>query len=91
MILHVTFIDGSNSYVSLPTDRRTVAKLWRRFVKANPATACPMATSWGTWEVVPDVVLGGYRLDNWEWGIHKHYERLGNALAALERRSNSER
>lgn len=88
MILHVVFLDGSNPYVSLPTDRRTVAKMWRQWMKNHPDTARPMAMC-GSWKVLP-VGGGGYALGRHFDGAHTtyNYERLGNALAALERMAN---
>lgn len=88
MILHVIFTNGSNPWVSLPTDRHTVAKMWRRWMKYHPDTARPMAMA-GEWKVIP-ASPEGYALGRYFDGAHTtyHYERLGNALAALERMSN---
>lgn len=35
MILHITFTDGSNPWVSFSTDYKTLAKMWRNWAK-NP-------------------------------------------------------
>ena len=88
MILHVTFTDGSNPWVSRPIDRHTVAKFWRRWMKYHPETARPMAMA-GEWKVKP-VSGGGYALGRYFDGAHatRYYERLGNALAALEKEAN---
>lgn len=85
MILHVTFSDGSNPWVSLPGDRHTIAKQWRRWVKYHPNTARPCAMCNG-WKCLP-VGGGGYAVGRYFDGAHKtyYYDRLGNALAALER------
>ena len=87
MTLHVTFTNGANPWVSLPTDRHTVAKLWRRWMKNHPDTARPRVFS-GDWEVYPDPYGRGYALHNWPNAYERIYKRLGNALAALERMSN---
>ena len=87
MILHVTFSDGSNPWVSLPTDRHTIAKYWRRWMKYHPATARPVA-SCGNWECYPNDNPGGvgYFVRNRQHPhMGDHYKRLGDALAALER------
>ena len=85
MILHVTFIDGSNPWVSLPTDRHTIAKHWRRWIKNHPDTARPCAMCNG-WQCRP-VAGGGYAVARYFDGAHttRYYEYLGHALAALER------
>ena len=85
MILHVTFTDGSNPWVSLPTDRETVKKLWRQWEKNHPATARPCAMCNG-WQCRP-LAGGGYSVARYFDGAHtcRDYERLGNALRALER------
>ena len=85
MILHVTFSDGSNPWVSLPTDRHTIAKQWRKWMKYHPDTAQPEAWHNG-WICEPG--QGGwykvYKAGN-KWHTLNWYEHLGHALAALER------
>lgn len=87
MVLHVTFSDGSNPWVSLPGDRHTIAKLWRRWIKYHPDTAQPVAHS-GDWECYPNTNPGGcgYFVQSRMWPhMGDHYKTLGRALAALER------
>jgi hypothetical protein len=86
MVLHVTFSDGSNPWISLPGDRKIIAKLWRRWMKYHPDTAEPV------------VIAGPYRCQKSRWhagyyltarnGQHiprQYYQTLGHALRALER------
>lgn len=87
MVLHVTFSDGSNPWVSLPGDRQTIAKLWQKWMKNHPDTARPVA--WcgdyfcipelgGGFRVYPRIIYSGST-------VTKCYRHLGHALAALER------
>lgn len=86
MILHVTFSDGSNPWVSLTADRHTIAKQWRRWEKTHPNTAkaeifhgdhrCRKSYYGSEWIVI----------NNRGNALAKHYyKHLGHALAALER------
>lgn len=92
MILHITFSDGSNPWVSLPTDRHTIAKHWRRWMKYHPDTAKPQAKS-GNFILDYDPAAGRYdlhrvvlRQGNYNaCELHNRYKTLGRALAALER------
>lgn len=87
MILHVTFSDGSNPWVSLPTDRHTIAKQWRKWIKYHPDTAQPVALC-GDWECTPNDNPGGngYFVRNKLFPhMGDHYKNLGHALVALER------
>ena len=87
MILHVTFSDGSNPWVSLPADRHTIAKHWRRWMKYHPDTAQPLAYSRPGCYVYPEIG-GGYTVQylNPQTGYElRHYKHLGHALAALDR------
>ena len=88
MVLHVTFSDGSNPWLSLPTDRHTIAKQWRKWMKYHPNTASPTAYCNG-WICKPfgkgEYLVcknGKYSecMNTW-----KYYKTLGHALAALER------
>lgn len=86
MILHVTFSDGSNPWVSLPADRYTIAKQWRNWEKRHPDTAQPCACLNG-WlcEYAKNrscIWVYNEKLSAKHW---KRYKRLGSALAALER------
>ena len=87
MVLHVTFSDGSNPWLSLPTDRHTIAKQWRKWMKYHPDTAQPDAIC-GAYHCRPEnggfVIYRRYYSEKFpEYG--KHYKHLGHALAALER------
>ena len=84
MILHTFFFDGSNDWVSLPTDRHEIAKHWRRWKKYHPDAcvvarcgrfACYQANN-GVYIVTDDKKYPT---------ITKLYKHLGHALAALER------
>lgn len=90
MILHVTFTDGSNPWVSLPTDRHTVAKFWRQWMKNHPDTARPIAKS-ETLRVsaLPD---GSYSVHTMYQNpmVGRKYKRLGNALRVMEGMSKYE-
>lgn len=88
MILHVTFSDGSNPWVSLPAERQTIAKQWRRWTKHHPNNANCAAWANG-WVCYYDKYTGMYRIIKirrmtLEKDIPK-YKHLGHALAALER------
>lgn len=86
MILHVTFTNGSNPWVSLPTDRHTVAKLWRRWMKNHPDTAQPKAHVWGVGFCEPLANNRGYLVHiHGPANYSKHYLTLGKALAELEK------
>lgn len=88
MILHVTFSDRSNPWVSFPTDRHTVNKQWRSWVKNHPSNAQPEAlcNGWRCYYSGGDYIV--YNVDGWLKGyndtLHK-YKHLGHALRALER------
>lgn len=86
MILHVTFTDGSNPWVSLPTDHKTIAKLWRRWMKNHPGTAQPVAIC-GPYRCQKSRWHAGYYLSsrNGQPIPRQYYNYLGHALAALER------
>ena len=87
MILHVTFSDGSNPWVSYPANAKQAAQQWRRWIKNNPDTAAPT------------VFNGDYMLQQaedgspsyWVWERHnffktqRKYKTLGHALRALDR------
>lgn len=92
MILHVTFIDGSNPWVSLPANRWTIAKQWRKWTKAHPLYTCTPCASCGAYRVtvhggadslypVYYVISTGAGRDRRELGRYKH---LGHALRWLE-------
>lgn len=84
MILHINFTDGSNPWVSLPSDRHAIAKLWRQWTKNHPDTARQMAVA-GAWRCCYCRAIGQYIVYCKErWGGY-YYRKLGNALAALER------
>ena len=88
MILHVTFSDGSNPWVSLPTDRHTIAKHWRRWMKYHPDTAYPVvfgkshqvvyieSDSPKKYYIIPKIPYHGQPV--------KAYRHLGHALAARD-------
>ena len=86
MILHVRFSDGSNPWQSLPADRHTIARHWRRWAKYHPNNAVCLAWC-GSWLCVWDSRVECYvvgdvtRADS----TTRHYKNLGHALAALER------
>lgn len=89
MIIRVVFVDGSNPWVSLPTDRHTIAKHWRRWMKYHPDTAKPVvfcgkyqlvcieSDSPEKYYIIPKIPYHGQPV--------KAYKHLGHALAALER------
>lgn len=83
MILHITFTDGSNPWVSLPADRHTLQKRWREWEGDPAARPCFIC---GAYKCLP-VAGGGWAVGRYFDGAHTthHYERLGNALKALER------
>lgn len=85
MILHVTFSDGSNHWVSLPADRHTIAKLWRRWTKYHPEAAQPVAMC-GPFRCEKSRWNGGYFLtsQNGQRIPKQYYKTLGHALRALE-------
>lgn len=81
MVLYVVFADGSNPWVSLPTDRNTIAKHWKKWWKNTDAH---ISAHSGKYEV--DYVCGEY------WVLTRNdprpikaYKHLGHALAALEK------
>lgn len=87
MILHVTFSNGSNPWVSFPGDRHEIKKHWRRWMKYHPLTATPRAYSNShICELASD--FSGY----WVWkrgdylGSRRKYKHLGHALATLEKK-----
>jgi hypothetical protein len=95
MILHVTFTDGSNPWVSLPADRHTIAKLWRQWMKNHPTTAQPVAFmgEYAIYRHNPKAT-NGYKLEKRNYNdfdsyMHydyiKTYKTLGHALLALEK------
>ena len=91
MFLHVTFSDGSNPWISLPADRQTIAKLWRRWMKYHASTARPVAIC-GNYEARKSAWHAGYYITSRTgYGIpRQYYMRLGNALAAMERAQKTE-
>ena len=86
MVLHVTFSDGSNPWMSFNGDRYFIAKHWRRWMKYHPETAHPVASTMKN-TVFPCPYQPGYYLRiGRENGAHlKFYKHLGHALAALEK------
>ena len=81
MILHVTFIDGSNPW-AFYGPRETLLKQWKRWEhipQARPEFIC------GDFKCLP-VAGGGWAVGKYFDGAHttKYYEYLGNALKALE-------
>lgn len=98
MVLHVSFADNSNPWVSLPANRQTIAKHWRRWVKSHPLYTCTPSAWVGHYRVtvhggsgslypVTYVVSVGYGSDRRELGRYKH---LGHALRWLEYYANKE-
>ena len=92
MILHVTFSDGSNPWISLNQDRHTIAKQWRKWMKYHPGTAMPEAFC-GNWVCLPSN-LCPHLLQKTGFVVYRMgetmntlncYNHLGHALAALER------
>lgn len=85
MILHVTFSDKSNPWVSFSPDRKEIAKQWRQWMKNHPETARPCASS-GGYYCIPSL-FGGYMVQNKNnlSESTRYYKKLGNALAALEK------
>lgn len=86
MILHVTFSDGSNPWISLPADRHTIAKQWRHWVKYHPDLAQPVAIC-GPFRCQKSKWCPGYYLSSRD-GQHiqkQYYKTLGYALRALDR------
>lgn len=94
MILHVTFSDGSNPWISLPADRHTIAKLWRQWIKNHPETARPCIIS-GNYCVMQSVHIAGSKGEIIDpaslYSVYRNnrkisqYKHLGHALQALER------
>ncbi len=90
MILTITFSDGSNPWVSLPTDRHTITKLWRRWMKYHPDTAQPVVIQHRRGWVQRCYTIPGQpgyyvRIPKDNGTFLGHYKTLGHALAALER------
>ena len=83
MILHITFTDGSNPWVSLPTDWKTAMKFWRKWSKVS--TARPEFKS-GKLKCCCDCV-GNWYVAQWFDGAHdtKKFRYLANALKYMER------
>ncbi len=91
MILHVTFLDGSNPWVSYPADRKQAAQQWRRWMKYHPVMAQPAAIC-GPFRCQKSKWHGGYYLTS-KNGQHipkQYYAHLGHALRALERLGGAE-
>lgn len=86
MILHVTFSDGSNPWVTRIIDRKNLAKQWRMWMKYHPDTAQPVAYC-GPYCCQKSKWNCGYYLSsrNGEHIPRQYYKTLGHALAALER------
>lgn len=88
MFLHVFFTDGSNSWVSLPTDRNTIAKHWRRWKRSHPDTACIVAHN-GRYACY-QAKNGNFVVTNdkkYPTDI-RVYKRMYNALVSLEKLGN---
>ncbi len=86
MILHVTFSDGSNPWLSYPLGRHTIAKYWKMWLKYHPSTAQPTARHNGHICILSEDRAGYWVFKQGEFfNTKKHYKRLGHALAALER------
>lgn len=87
MILHVTFSDGSNPWVSFNADPQTIAKHWRRWVKNHPDTAEPVAIGKNGWMCYFEANTGFYCVERTTIATIKikKYKHLGHALRALER------
>lgn len=85
MVLHVTFSDGSNPWVSLPLGRHTIAKYWRKWVKYS-STAQHAALHNGYICTLSEDRAGYWVFKQGEYfDTKKYYKHLGHALAALER------
>lgn len=91
MILHVTFSDGSNPYVSYPKDRHAAAKQWRLWMKNHPLTAYPKIYC-GNYMVQRNNDFSGY----WAWkrgefnATKKFYKNLGSALKYIEKMEDTQ-
>lgn len=90
MILHITFSDGSNPWVSFPSDRHTIAKHWRRWKKFHPDTAQPVAIVGkpirsAMCYQIPEQPGYYVRIPKENETTLRHYKHLGHALAALDR------
>jgi hypothetical protein len=85
MILHITFSDGSNPWVSLPTDRHTIKKQWCKWMKYHPLTAQPKVYYNGyICELSPDFMYRVYKRGEY-FATKRYYKHLGHALVTLER------
>lgn len=92
MILHVTFTDGSNPWVSLPADRQTIAKHWRKWENCPEAIPeffngvwCCRYSFCGQWRVFKALAHCSGEEYLKQAQTSKYYKHLGHALAALER------
>lgn len=90
MILHVTFSDGSNPWVSFSGNRHTIAKLWKRWIKNHPDTAQPEVVQHCKGFVQRCYTIPGQpgyyvRIPTSKGSVIRHYKHLGHALAAIEK------
>lgn len=88
MILHVTFSDGANPWVSLPTDYKTIKKLWKSWDK-NQSSKTQITARHRDWKVIPGVHRGFYlfktNINGYPISTPKYYDHLGHALRALDK------
>ena len=87
MILTVYFADQSSPWVSLPGDRYTIAKHWRKWAAVFRPDTVEIMARCGAWYAVSNGNGTGYWVchDNISWSRWRRYRHLGHALAALER------
>lgn len=86
MILHITFTDGSNPWVSLPNNREVVMKFWHKWSEVPEARPEFMA---GKLKCRRDCI-GNWYVSPWFDGAHKckEFKYLANALKYMERESS---
>lgn len=82
MILHIKFIDGSNPFVSYG-DKAQLLKAWKQY--RHITTARPLFMT-DNYKCMP-ISGGGWAVGRYSDGAHTTYkfERIGNALNAMER------
>ena len=83
MVLHITFTDSSNPWVSLPNNREMVMKFWHKWSKVPEARP---EFRLGKLKCRCDC-LGNWYVAQWFDGMHKSktFRYLANALKYMEK------
>ena len=86
MILHITFTDGSNPWVSLPNSREMIMKLWQKWSKVP--TAKPMFKV-GNLKCMKDCI-GNWYVSPYFDGMYscKEFKYLASALKYMEKEAS---